>query len=246
MRRISAAGIVSTLAGVVSNTGGCSGMTGDNGPATSARINGPTNVASDGAGGFWVTDYNSHRVRRVTSGIITTVAGGSVFSTPNGVNGNGGPGTLARFVTGAAFTTAAPDPSMPGAVIISGEAAQVEPYVSLFDACLAHCMHPADFAWIRRLFANGSMQATGYIGRGGGGYSGNGGPASSAQTYNTLQFALDGLGGAFVPVSPLPWRSPVALCEISSSHTGLSHCSSSVSKPNDYALCWQHNGGILW
>ena len=46
------------------------------------------------------------------------------------------------------------------------------------------------------------MQATGYIGKGGGGYSGDGGPASAAQTYNTLQFTLDGRGGAFVPVSP--------------------------------------------
>lgn len=125
VRQITMAGIVRTPAGIVSNTGGCSTIAGDNGPATSARINGPTTVASDGAGGFWVADYNSLRIRRVSSGIITTVAGGSGFSTgtPNQVNGNGGPGTLARFVGGVAFATAAPDPSMPGAVIISGEAA---------------------------------------------------------------------------------------------------------------------------
>ena len=122
VRRISAAGVVSTLAGIVSNTGGCATISGDNGAATSARINGPTGVASDGAGGFWVADYSSLRVRRVSAGIITTVAGGSLFSTPNANNGNGGPGTLARFVGGIAFATAAPDPSMPGAVIISGKA----------------------------------------------------------------------------------------------------------------------------
>lgn len=82
--------------------------------------------------------------------------------------------------------------------------------------CVSTCSRPADFAWIRRLFANGSMQATGYIGRGGGGYSGDGGPASAAQTYNTLQFTLDGLGGAFVPVSALSGQ----LC---------GHCAASLS-----------------
>jgi sugar lactone lactonase YvrE len=64
-------GIITTVAGT-----GTVGFAGDNGPATQARLNGPSDLALDAAGNLYFTDSLNHRVRKVaTTGIITTVAG---------------------------------------------------------------------------------------------------------------------------------------------------------------------------
>ncbi len=61
---------------------------GDNGPATSARLSGPTGVAVAPDGSLAIADTNQHRVRLVgTDGTITTLAGDG---TP-GASGDGGP-----------------------------------------------------------------------------------------------------------------------------------------------------------
>jgi sugar lactone lactonase YvrE len=72
IRKINAAGIISTVAG-----GGFSSFgTGDGGPATSATFNEITGVAVDDQGNIFIADYNCGRVRRVnTLGIISTIAG---------------------------------------------------------------------------------------------------------------------------------------------------------------------------
>jgi len=55
---------------------GSVGSSGDNGPATSAALNSPLDVAVDGAGNVYIADSQNNRVRMVTStGTITTVAG---------------------------------------------------------------------------------------------------------------------------------------------------------------------------
>ena len=63
---------ISTLAG-----GGVpgSGFSGDNGQATSAQLNSPWGVAVDSAGSLYIADYYNNRIRKVSNGIITTVAG---------------------------------------------------------------------------------------------------------------------------------------------------------------------------
>jgi sugar lactone lactonase YvrE len=69
IRKISSAGIITTIAG-----NGVGGTSGDGGPAVSARINGPGDVAVDRAGNIYFPD--NQRVRKVApSGIVTTVAG---------------------------------------------------------------------------------------------------------------------------------------------------------------------------
>lgn len=73
IRRIAAGtGVITTVAGT-----GTSGSSGDNGPATSARLNNPSDVAFDAAGNLYIADRGNHRVRKVTieTGVITTVAG---------------------------------------------------------------------------------------------------------------------------------------------------------------------------
>jgi len=94
VRKVSAAGIISTVAG--SDTRGFSG---DSGPATQARLDSPQAVAGDTAGNLFIADWGNYRVRKVDpNGIITTVAGignkryagDGVLATATGLRGPNG------------------------------------------------------------------------------------------------------------------------------------------------------------
>ncbi len=70
VRRITE-GVVRTVAG-----DGVSGFTGDGGPATAARVNGPSGITTDAAGNVYFSDGGNNRIRKIsTSGDITTIAG---------------------------------------------------------------------------------------------------------------------------------------------------------------------------
>jgi sugar lactone lactonase YvrE len=65
-------GIITTIAG----TGGSGGYSGDDGPATDAKLNKPHAVYMDTSGNIYIADTDNHRVRKVdTGGVITTIAG---------------------------------------------------------------------------------------------------------------------------------------------------------------------------
>ena len=72
IRKISAAGIITTIAGT-----GTQGFSGDSSPATSAAIDSPTGLALDAAKNLYLADTHNHRIRKITAttGIITTIAG---------------------------------------------------------------------------------------------------------------------------------------------------------------------------
>lgn len=72
IRKISAAGIITTVAG----TGGIA-YTGDGGAATAATLNYPTGINVDAAGNVYIADENNNVIRKITvsSGNISTVAG---------------------------------------------------------------------------------------------------------------------------------------------------------------------------
>jgi len=102
IRKVSAAGSISTLAG-----NGVPGSSGDGGPAAVALLNSPGGLAVDSAGNLYVADTANHRVRRITpGGTISTVAG-------SGTAGNGGDGGAA---TAASL-------NMPGAVALDSNGA---------------------------------------------------------------------------------------------------------------------------
>jgi uncharacterized protein (TIGR03437 family) len=83
VRKVTSAGIISTVAGT-----GSFGSGGDNGPATSAQLFMPWGVAVDGAGNLFIADWGNNRIRKVTSaGTISTVAGnGTVGFTGDGLS----------------------------------------------------------------------------------------------------------------------------------------------------------------
>jgi hypothetical protein len=89
VRKVNASGIITTVAG--GNTTG--GYSGDGGGATAASLNGPTGVAVSATGDLYVGDGGNERIRRVTGGIITTVAGNGQA----GYSGDGGPATAASL-----------------------------------------------------------------------------------------------------------------------------------------------------
>jgi sugar lactone lactonase YvrE len=85
-----ATGKITTVAGT-----GTAGYSGDGGPATAAQLNGPAQIALDAAGNLYIADYYNHRVRKVSSNTITTVAGTGVIGF--GVKPNGTVATQANI-----------------------------------------------------------------------------------------------------------------------------------------------------
>ncbi len=80
IRKVDTSGIITTVAG-----GWTRGFSGDGGPAKAARLNGATDVAVDSSGNVYIADYTNNRIRKVdTSGIITTFASTGITS-PRGL-----------------------------------------------------------------------------------------------------------------------------------------------------------------
>ena len=89
IRKVTTQGVITTAAGSVSR-----GFSGDGGPATAARLEGPYGLAVDASGNLYIGDSGNFRIRKVTSqGVITTVAGSGTL----GFSGDGGPATAARL-----------------------------------------------------------------------------------------------------------------------------------------------------
>ncbi|MGA2195212.1 MAG: IPT/TIG domain-containing protein [Bryobacteraceae bacterium] len=86
MRVDAASGILTRFAG-----NGTNGFSGDNGPAVNAQLYDPGALALDAAGNLYIVDTGNSRIRKVSSGVITTVAGNGT----NGFSGDNGPATSA-------------------------------------------------------------------------------------------------------------------------------------------------------
>ena len=89
-------GIITTIAGT-----GARGFAGDGGPATAAKLSGPT-ARLDPSGNIYIADSGNFRVRVVlTSNIIWTVAGDGT----RGFSGDGGPATNANLIPAGVAVT---------------------------------------------------------------------------------------------------------------------------------------------
>lgn len=75
IRKVTPAGVVTTVAG----TGGTGSA---NGAGSSATFYYPCGVAVDGSGNLYVADYNNNQIRKISGGVVSTLAGsGSAGST---------------------------------------------------------------------------------------------------------------------------------------------------------------------
>jgi sugar lactone lactonase YvrE len=162
IRKINAAGIISTIAG-----NGIAGFSGDGGPATDAIINSHGGIAIDHAGNIYFSDAYNHRIRKINAvGTINTIAGDTTY----GYTGDGGPATAARL--GAAWGMACDKDN------------------NLFFADLPNYV-------IREISSTGII--TTVAGNGTQGYSGDGGPADSAQINYVIDVAVDKKGNLYLP-----------------------------------------------
>ncbi len=78
IRKVSPSGIINTVAG-----DGTSSYGGDGGPAAGAVFGIPWGVTVDGSGKIYIADSGNGLVRKVSNGIINTLAGGLSF--PRGI-----------------------------------------------------------------------------------------------------------------------------------------------------------------
>ena len=136
----------------IAGTGIC-GFSGDGGPATKAEINYPAGLATDSKGNIFFTDLFNSRVREISaSGTIQTVAGSGV----SGFCGDGGPAKNACFLFPETLT------------VDDGGGAEI-----LFVADTYNNR-------VRQVNLVSGIITT-VVGDGTAGYSGDGGPATSAE-----------------------------------------------------------------
>jgi sugar lactone lactonase YvrE len=83
-------GKISTLAGLGPANGG---YTGDDGPAGQAKLNSPQGIVVDSNGNVYIADTGNNVIRKISGGIITTLAG----SGEEGYTGDTGLATEATF-----------------------------------------------------------------------------------------------------------------------------------------------------
>lgn len=225
IRKVDTAGIITTVAGIPGVEASIFVPSGDGGPATSGTLRYPTSVAFDSEGNMYITEVGYERVRKVdTNGIITTVAGSSTGAP--GYSGDGGPATAALLrgpmdvaadsagniyiaeifnhvirkvdhATGNISTVAGT-----GADGFSGDGgpanmAQLNtPYSIDFDDSGNLYIADRNNNRVRKVDSSGNISTV--AGTGASGYSGDGGPATSAAMSQPMGLTVDDDGTLYV------------------------------------------------
>ena len=224
------ASIAGTTTATIAGSYEATGETGDGGAATSATLDNPTGLATDGQGDLYIADTEDNVVREITAdGVIHLIAGDGT----EGDRANGGPATRAqlddpqgvavnskgdvfiadtyndvvREVTPQGFISTYAGDMQPGYRGDNGPAvrAQLSSPTGLAVDALGN-LYIADSGnnVIRRVSTSGVIttvagdvaadQASGGLG----GFSGDGGPATSAQLHSPEGVALDQAGDLFI------------------------------------------------
>lgn len=158
VRKVSG-GFMTTVAG-----NGVAAYGGDGGPAINGSLQGPTGLAVDANGNLYIADSHNNRIREISGGVITTVAGNG----EQGYSGDGGPATAASLWN---------------------------PYGVALDA--SGNLYIADGPNSRIRKVSGGIITT-VAGDGLQGFSGDGGPATAAELGVTVGVALDATGNIYI------------------------------------------------
>ena len=213
IRKITPAGVVSTLAGLAGNPGS------DDGTGSAARFGGPSGVAVDSAGNVYVADSSNQTIRKITSaGVVSTLAGlvgnsGSADGTgsaarfygPSGVAvdsaGNvyvadTGNNTIRRITPSGIVSTLAGLAGSVGSADGTGRAARFyEPHGVAVDS--AGNIYVADYSnsTIRKVTSAGVVSTFAGVA---GGFGSADGTGSNARLFDPLGVAVDSAGSVYV------------------------------------------------
>jgi sugar lactone lactonase YvrE len=174
IRKVGTDGIITTIAGS-GPVGYYNNGVGDGGPALSAPLFYPYQVAADASGNVYIAEWNTPRIRKIgTDGIISTYAGNGT----EGFSGDGGPATQAEI-------------GAPWGLAVDGSGT-----VWFSEDRTGDDIGP-EITHIRKVTPDGII--TTVAGTGVPGYSGDGGQALAAQLYAPGQLAVDGSGNVYFP-----------------------------------------------
>lgn len=165
VQKVDTNGILTTIVGT-----GVAGYNGDNIPGSQAELNEPWRVTIDPAGNLYIADYGNNRIRKLApNGIITTVAGNG---RPD-YSGDGGPAL--------------------NATLDGPEQAEIDAFGNMYIADSGNNV-------IRKVSPSGIISSVAGSGFDaglvnskctGGGYSGDGGPATKAELDLPVSLAVD-------------------------------------------------------
>ena len=174
IRKVDTNGIITTVAGngfgaiEDNNNDEFGGYAGDGGPATKAELSGPVSLAVDPAGNLWISDQGNNVIRYVNA---SSGIISTVAGTYNvyGYRGDGGPATKATFDTQAGIAR-----DSAGNIYVTDDGNNV----------------------LRVILTDGTIHTV--AGNGRSGFSGDGGPATSAELNSLRQVAVGTFGEVYI------------------------------------------------
>jgi hypothetical protein len=196
-------GIITTIAGTPQSA--CSGVCGDGGPATSAKLYYPTGVAIDKHGNLFIADQYNGRIRMVacatvtstgaactpntgdTTGDIYTVAGNTAVGVYNG-DGIAAVGANLYYPIGVAVDTA-------GNLYIADTDDELIRRVACGTG-ISTCTAPSGETTGDIYTLAGTGESSGHAGTAG--YNGDGIAATTAEIYEPQTLAIDNSGNLFI------------------------------------------------
>jgi DNA-binding beta-propeller fold protein YncE len=160
--------VLGTISTVAGNGTFPAGYSGDGGPAIRAQLNYPATVAFDAVGNVYIFDSHNNAIRKVDTNGIISTVAGNGTK---GYSGDGGPATSAQLDT---------NPYGGAAVDMAG---------NLYIADINNMV-------VRHVGTNGIISTV--AGNGVKGYSGDDGPATSAQLFEPIGVTLDAAGNLYI------------------------------------------------